>query len=255
MMNKFFTSEEINKLRNFIGYGKEDAEFIFIGIEEGGGGYDNLKGRLGYDDYRLLDCHRFHLDILNDKRFHNDSSNNVKLQPAWTFISYLVLRLKGVEKKNILKDNRLMLRDYQNNFLGTTASQGETLLTEVYPIPCSSFSNWGYKNKSTEENYKFYFEEYLDKKDYCDKVLPLRKKLLSEIISKKISKKKKIYCYGKIVWEHYEKLFLNYTFIDKNYYKYYLDLNINIFLLPFFGNGQFSYNKAEEIINLIQNGS
>lgn len=250
-MNKFFTSEEINKLHNFIGYGKEDAEFIFIGIEEGGGGYENLKRRLEYNDYRLLDCRRFHLDILDITKFHNDSNNHIKLQPVWRFMSYLVLRLKGFDRDIILKDKRSMLRNYQNNYLGTTASQGETLLTEVYPIPCSSFNNWGYKNDNTEENYNFYFEEYLDKNDYCNKVLPLGKRLLSEIISRNVSKKKKIFCYGKTVWEHYEHLFPNYAFIDKGYYKYYLDLDINIFLLPFFGNGQFSYNKAEEIISLI----
>lgn len=254
-MKKFFTSEETKKLCEFIGYGKENAEFIFIGIEEGGGGYDNLKKRIGCSDYRLLDCKRFHLDSLNINKFHNDSNNDIKLQPVWKFMSYMVLRLKGYERNTILSNKNLMLRDYQNNFLGTTSSKGETLLTEVYPIPCSAFNIWGYKTVDSEEDYKLYFKKYLDKNDYCNKILTQRKKLLSQIIFKNISCKKKIFCYGKTVWNHYENLFSNYTFIQKEFYKYYLGTDINIFLLPFFGNGQFSYDKADEIIDLIKNGS
>lgn len=254
-MEKYFTSEETKKLCNFIGYGKKDAEFIFIGIEEGGGGYDNLKRRLEYKDYKLLDCRKFHLEVLNDKRFHSYSDNSVKLQPVWRFISYLVLRLKGIDKESLFKNNKLKLREYQNNFLGTTAIHGETLLTEVYPIPCSSFNYWGYKNDESEDDYKLYFKEYLDKDDYIRKVLPSRKKLLSQVIASNSLEKKKIFCYGKTVWDHYEKFFINYTFIDNGYYKYCTDLNTRIFLLPFLGNGQFSYKKAEEIVSLIQNGS
>ena len=63
-MNNQITDKQLEVLEGFIGYGKLNAEIIFFGIEEAGGGYENLKMRFSMDKYEYLDCKRFHLDNL-----------------------------------------------------------------------------------------------------------------------------------------------------------------------------------------------
>lgn len=53
-----FTDKETERLLKFIGYGNLKADFWFIGMEEAGGGLDNLKKRLKFEN--VMDCKEAH---------------------------------------------------------------------------------------------------------------------------------------------------------------------------------------------------
>jgi hypothetical protein len=249
-MNKQITNKQLDLLEGFIGYGKKNAEIIFFGIEEGGGGYENLKMRFSMDKYEYLDCKKFHLDNLKVTRFHNeDEKHSVELQQVWKFMSYLMLRYKGHSKKKILDNNRQLLREYQNNRLGTTNEKGETLLTELFPIPCDSDEIWGTKN----ESYTKIIPQYKSKKDYRQSILPLRKKKFQNLINSTDFSASVIICYGKRNWKEFEKFFngFNVKFQEINTSKEckmgILKDDIKVFLTPFFGNGQMGYEGLDEL--------
>ena len=174
------TEKQLEKLEGLIGYGKASAEIIFVGLEEGGGGYSNLLTRINTENYTYLDCKRFHLDKLNINLFHNDiSSRYVKFQPVWRFMSYLMLRLDGYSIEDINSNKQYELRNYQNNYLGSLASDGKALLTELYPIPCSGFGIWGIN----EENYIEIIPQYVSKDEYKRVIIPKRRKLFETIVT------------------------------------------------------------------------
>src|SRR5690554_4304581 len=99
--------KDLDKLESFIGYGRKDAEVIFFGIEEAGGGLKNLQSRLQIQDYQYLDCKRFHLDHLEHLKpytLHSDDPEKaVHLQQVWKFMSYIMLRLENREDHEIFR--------------------------------------------------------------------------------------------------------------------------------------------------------
>ena len=254
-MNNQITDKQLEVLEGFIGYGKLNAEIIFFGIEEAGGGYENLKMRFSMDKYEYLDCKRFHLDNLKKTDYHNENEKySVKLQPVWGFMSYLMLRYKGHSKKEILDNRRQLLREYQNNRLGTTNEKGETLLTELFPIPCDSDKIWGTKN----ESYTKIIPQYKSKKDYRESILLKRKKKFQNLINSTDFSASVIICYGKRNWKEFEKFFNDFNVqfhkIDtsKECKMGILKDDIKVFLTPFFGNGQMGYEGLDEIIEEIK---
>lgn len=262
--------KDLETLEGFVGYGRKDAEVIFIGLEESGGGYDNFNVRLNTQNYSYLDCKRFHIDKLKCFHLHsddNESYNNIKFQPVWRFVSYFMLRLEGINRKEIFAKNRLKLRKYQSDFIGTTKGCGKTLLTEIYPIPCQKFKWWKYEKKNKEgkvilrEHYKdiFPFPDYQKKSKYKKKIIPKRVAMMKELINSKEFSAKTIICYGKSGWNEFQKFFhhLNVDFIDKSNKSYkvkvgYLNISngrkLKIFLTPFFGNGQMSYDYLDKLV-------
>lgn len=254
-MNRQITDNQLEVLEGFVGYGKPSAEIIFIGIEERGGGYENLKMRFSMDKYKYLDCKRFHLDTLRVTHFHNENKkHSVKLQPVWSFMSYLMLRNKEHSEKEIMANNKQLLREYQNNRLGTTNEKGETLLTELFPIPCDSEKMWGVKN----ESYTRIISQYKSKKEYRESILPKRKKKFKNLINSTDFSASAIICYGKGNWKEFEKFFNNlgvqFQKIDtsKKCKMGILKDDIKVFLTPFFGNGQMNYKTLNEIIEKIK---
>jgi hypothetical protein len=244
------TEIELQKLEDFIGYGKPGAKIVFMGLEEAGGGRSNLKTRLGIDDYKYLDCKDFHINKLKHSELHSVNTNaKVKLQPVWKFMSYIMLRLKDERDSNIFRDNCQMLRDYQNNLLGTTSDKGETLLTEIFPIPCSSLNKWGNKDDSYTEIIPY----YKDKKNYKEEVFPKRQKIFKQLIQSEEFQAQAIICYGKTHWSKFKALFnqFNIEFEKMNLSKPCEKANLNkttILLIPFLGNGQVSYKFLEELV-------
>ena len=249
-MNSEITDIQLEKLEGFIGYGRADAKIIFIGIEEGGGGFENLRLRTNKENYKYLDSKRFHLDDLGERSFHNDNKKpRVNLQSVWRFMSYLMLRLEGVEVERIMANNKQLLREYQNNSLGTVNENGKTLLTELYPIPCKSFNTWG-KGK---DSYTQIIPQYKSKEEYKRSVLPKRKKIFEDLIKSDSFSASAIICYGKGNWMEFEKFFALFgvQFENINTSKEckmgLLNNNVKVFLTPFFGNGQMNYETLEEI--------
>jgi hypothetical protein len=257
-MTKTITNAELEKLESFIGYGKPNADIIFFGLEEAGGGIENLRNRLSIEDYEYLDCKRFHLDHLKHKKkykLHSDDENiMVNFQSVWRYMSYIMLKLGGKSEKEIFQDNSKTLRNYQNNLLGTESEKGDTLLTEIYPIPCSSLKLWGTK----EINYKEIITQYPDKNAYKKEVLPKRIKAFKNLINSNQFQAHTIICYGKTKWPEFKSFFKEFEVnfqklnLSKPTKKGELPNGTVVYLLPFFGNGQVSYEFLDEVVKDIR---
>ncbi len=247
--------DELQKLERFIGYGRKDAKVIFIGIEEKGGDYSNLAKRIKAENYEYVDCKRFHLDILNYTHLHNERKDfPVEFTSVWKYMSYFMLRLEGMTVEKIKANKSQLIREYQNNYLGTKDEKGKTLLTELYPIPCQDFNTWGTKGKT----YHKIIPQYKSKKEYLKTVLPRRKKIFDELIKSEEFSATIIICYGKTNWNHFKEFFKHFevNFQDMNVSKEckigLLNKATKVLLTPFFGRGYISYQVLDEIINEIK---
>ena len=120
-MNTALTDTELDHLVNFIGYGKLNADVWFLGMEEGGGGEDNIRSRSKFRP--VEDCAEAH-KILGITKFHTGQKI---IQSTWRGMCYIMLRLEGkpVDRESI--------RNYQADYLGRF--QGNSLLCELMPIP------------------------------------------------------------------------------------------------------------------------
>ena len=254
-MKNQITDEQLEILEGFVGYGNPDAKIIFIGIEERGGGYWNLEKRFNTPNYKFIDCKRFHLDNEISIKHHSDKSyKDLKLQGVWKFMCYFMLRLNGHTKDEIDAKNKILMREYQSEYLGTTNSKGETLLTELYPIPCEKENIWGIP----KEKYYDIIPQYKSKKDYRRNVLPKRIKIFRDLINSPKFQASNIICYGNGNWKDFENFFaeFNVEFKDietsKRSKMGQMKNGVNVFLVPFFGNGNIDYQTLDDIVNKIK---
>ena len=261
-MSLTINREQLEKLEGLIGYGRPDAEIIYFGLEEAGGGSKNLEQRLRIDDYEFLDCKRFHLDFLaqgdSSYRLHSDDKDaKVKFQPVWMYMSYIMLKMKGLSKDEMSANDSFELRKYQNNLLGTKSADGKTLLADIYPIPCASLNSWGSKNESYNDVIPF----YKDKKDYKEKVLSKRVDLFKKLLNSETSRTKSIICYGRSHWKEFAKFFDEFEAsfspltLSKPCKFSRLNDGTSVYLVPFFGNGQMSYEFLDELVDHIKSES
>ena len=96
-MAKPFTDQELEHLVRFIGYGELDADVWFLGMEEAGGGEDNLRRRLLFR--QIEDCAEAH-KLLNVMNLHWGPQ---KIQRTWRGMCCVMLTLAGesVTRENI----------------------------------------------------------------------------------------------------------------------------------------------------------
>ena len=102
-----FTEKEVEHLLNFVGYGSADASVWFLGMEEAGGGEDNLRARLTFNS--IEDLREAHLK-LGLRQFHD--FKRPRIQRTWRGMSYVMLRLNQEEP------SRETIRKYQSTQLG-----------------------------------------------------------------------------------------------------------------------------------------
>lgn len=127
-------------MRSFMGYGNLDADFWFIGMEEGGGGnVSEVARRLSCWDQRgrraLEDLRGFH-EAFGEHRWFAHR----KLQPTW---SRLIRVLLCATQRPHDQD---AVRAYQVDNLGRES--GETTLLELLPLPSPSADQWQYRDWS-----------------------------------------------------------------------------------------------------------
>ena len=97
-----FTDYEVEKLLSFIGYGNLSAPVWFLGMEEAGGGIENLRNRLKFDVIEDLYQGHKKLGILK----HHEGKRII--QPTWRGMCVIMLTLKGIDI------NREEIRNYQD---------------------------------------------------------------------------------------------------------------------------------------------
>ncbi len=165
------TSDDREKLLGFLGYGRLEARFWFLGMEEGSGGSDNvepnIKIRLKFSD-TLMDLHEAH-----DKVYLNweywDTSVRVRFPSVWVYMARLVRALSD----NNTEDwwDTAKAKAYIREHLGRNHESGQTFLTEILPLPKRRATDWPplYKNA-------FNFKE---RQDYERDILPRRKERIN----------------------------------------------------------------------------
>lgn len=131
---------------NFFGYGRLDAPYWFVGMEEAGGAtLDEVSERLNAWDqlgaHTVVDAADFH-DRVRDSRgplgriFRADG----RIQPSWGPLIRFLLRMQGSST------SRSCVRAAQAREWGRQNS--ETCLVELLPLPSQSADDWHYNNWS-----------------------------------------------------------------------------------------------------------
>ena len=226
-MDTTFSNKELDHLLNFIGYGRLDAPVWFIGMEEAGGGEDNLRARLNFR--QVEDNYEAH-KILGILKHHEGKK---VIQRTWRGMCYIMLCLEGKEPE------REAIRHYQADLLGRY--KGNTLLTELLPIPKPKTGSWGYEEL---------IPQFFSHSDYIKRIKPQRIKIFREFIKK--HNPKAVICYGKGYWKDYKTLFPEISFDEKAPFAIGKNAETLVVLTPHFVakemNGQF-----ENVVEIIQN--
>jgi len=121
----------------FFGYGDLTAPIWFIGMEEGGGGEENIRTRLETWDFRgrrqLEDLAEYHEAMVFEKL---TSKKRVSIQPTWEKLIYFQMAAEGAAP------TREGVRAFQKSILGRENSS--TCVLELMPLPKKSAASWPY---------------------------------------------------------------------------------------------------------------
>jgi len=181
-MSKPIIDAELEHLLNFIGYGRLDADIWFLGMEEAGGGDENIRTRL---KFRSVEDNAEAHKMLGITYLHWGKR---KIQRTWRGMCYIMLSLEGKEP------TIERIRSYQAEKLGRL--EGNTLLTELMPIPKPKVRQWDYREL---------IPQFASREDYYQIVKPRRIKYLGALIEE--YNPKVVIGYGKAFWNDYRALF------------------------------------------------
>jgi hypothetical protein len=132
---------------NCYGYGRWDADFWFIGLEEGQAQWEKNDFRRRAEVFRelnkrdgngLTDCREFH-DEIGEKRWHhkNPKTGKIDLQSTWRYLTLLLFAVKECPKVDLLRDD--LKRVYQVESWGVKDSvKGETCVIELSGLPANN---------------------------------------------------------------------------------------------------------------------
>jgi len=181
-------SPDWERIESFIGFGRQDAQVVFIGMEEG------LKDAAALDEdlairstyaSPIMDLKEAHRGIAGTENYFEPEQT--PRQPTWRVIADLMLRRDG--NPHPTGDDR---RRYRALRLGR--HDGDALLAELLPYPHPKSSDWLYAR----------FGRYATRADYENAMLPARKTLLRAVIAE--HQREIVVCYGKAHWPHYQDL-------------------------------------------------
>ena len=163
-------------------------------MEEAGGGEANIRTRLAFQP--VMDNAEAH-KMLGVMNLHWGKR---KIQRTWWGMCYIMLRLEGTEltTKNI--------RNYQSEKLGRYS--GNTLLTELMPIPKPKVHQWDYEDL---------IPQFGSREEYYRVVKPRRIELLRGLIEE--NKPRVVVGYGKGFWAEYRELLRGIVFIQEGQFQ------------------------------------
>ena len=193
-MTQALTDAELAHLLSFVGYGSLKADVWFLGMEEAGGGEGNIRTRL---QFQIVEDNAEAHKLLGVTKLHWGKR---VIQRTWRGMCYIMLRLDNREP------SRENIRDYQAEQLGRT--QGNTLLTELMPIPKPKVSLWGYEEL---------IPQYRSREDYYRTVKPQRVKALRQLLTE--HRPAVVIGYGKSFWSSYKELFPNHNFQSQDIFE------------------------------------
>ncbi len=223
------TDEELEHLLNFVGFGKLNAEVWFLGMEEAGGGEENIRVRLKFK--QVEDCAEAH-KILGITKHH---SGKKIIQSTWRGMCYIMLRLEGKET------DRESIRNYQADYLGRF--QGNSLLLELMSIPKPNIKSWGYENL---------IPQFTSSAEYYKVIKPRRVKYLQQLMSE--HSPKIIICYGKLYWQEYKEIFPELEFFSENEFLVGKDKSKIVIMTSGLPTKAMN-GKFDDVVSIIQNRS
>jgi len=221
------TDEELEHLLDFVGYGNVNASVWFLGMEEAGGGEENIRARLKFR--QVEDCADAH-KILGITKHH---SGKKIIQRTWRGMCYIMLRLEGKET------DTESIRNHQAHHLGRL--DGNSLLLELMPIPKPRIDSWGYEN---------FIPQFGSSTEYYEVVKPCRIRYLRQLIGE--WSPKVMICYGKMYWQEYKEIFPEIEFLSKNEFFVGKDKNKLVIMTPGFPTKAMN-GKFDEVVSIIQN--
>lgn len=218
---------ELNRLMKFQGYGNLKGPVWFLGIEEKLPDKSNrnreLKKRLLFDPL---------MDLAKAQKILGREIPNAKTK-TWNWMSKFALGL--LHPAYDWKDTATT-RFYKSEHLGR--SNGETFLTELFPLPARS-------SKTTP-----YLEKYRKREDYERQVLPIRIQWLKSALKR--YKPRYVIVYG--ASSKYRRLVIenlgDHLVKEARCGKLYLYKTTKILLFSFFTRG-LSHNQASTAIRLL----
>lgn len=219
------TDSELDHLLNFIGYGTLDGDVWFIGMEEAGGGEDNIRTRL---KFRTVEDNAMAHKMLGVTNLHWGKR---KIQRTWRGMCYIMLLLDGEEA------TRDSIRSYQAEKLGRYG--GNTLLTELMPIPKPKVKRWDYEEL---------IPQFGSREEYHETIKPRRVEYLRGLIEE--HQPKVVICCGKAFWGDYQDLFEGHRFTEDGQFRTAVTGNTLAILTPHFTarsmNGRF-----DDVVSII----
>jgi len=224
-MTKSLTNSELDHLFNFIGYGRLEADVWFIGMEEAGGGEDNLRKRLKFR--QVEDCAEAH-KILGITKHHWGKKT---IQRTWWGMCYVMLSLEGKET------DTESIRNYQAENLGRF--NGSTLLCEMMPIPKHNVGSWGHEEL---------IPQFDSREDYYRVVKPKRIRFLRYLLRE--HHPKIVICYGKKYWSDFQELFEGICFQSKGQFKVGKGHGMTVVLTDHFTSRTMN-GKFDKVVKLI----
>jgi hypothetical protein len=238
-----FSSAEARRILQFIGYGRLAAPIWFVGLEEGLSSLEpadlahNLKARGKWDE--VMDLERAHLLL-----HHNGEPMQIAIKPprtqTWTWMAKIAEALASSPDW----DDRGAAGRYVRRRLGRSdPAIGETLLTELSPIP----------SKRVAENQKWRdFFRRIDPE--CDRIIINRLVKLRALIDQ--HRPPFVFCYGSENPEPsqlFKRLFPTRTWrrVAKKSQMSESDGRFAV-LMPFFGNGRLSAAEVRMVMDEIR---
>lgn len=132
----------LSRLEHFWGFGQYDAEYWFIGMEEGGG--DELqevsKRLLVWEQNgspELIDNYEYHLGI-SEYGYENFFEGKIRLQNTWAKLIRAFLNIENPDKDYTVSD----IKEFQAHCWGRGDSNN--CLLDIFPLPSPSASKWNY---------------------------------------------------------------------------------------------------------------
>lgn len=193
-MSTALADSQVEHLLGFVGYGNPSGPVWFLGMEEGGGGEQNLRNRLAFSMFEdLYEGHK-KLGIVK----HHEGRRVI--QRTWRGMCLIMLRLNGEETT---PDT---IRMYQAEALGR--QNVETFLAELMPIPKPSIGDWGYEE---------FMPQFRSRDDYYSRIMPKRITHIRGIVEK--YSPSIVIAYGKSYWPSYRHLFRNAVFVTSSIFE------------------------------------
>jgi hypothetical protein len=219
-------NNELEHLLNFVGYGKLSAPVWFIGMEEAGGGEENIRARLKFRT--VEDCAEAHRTL---GITHRHWGKRV-IQRTWRGMCYIMLRLenKPVDTESI--------RQYQAESLGRYG--GQTLLVELMPIPKHNIGAWGYEEL---------IPQFKSREDYYRQVKPRRLAYLQTLFRE--HRPRVVIGYGKNYWPEYQAIFPGVAFSERGQFLFGLNQNTRVLLTDHF-TARTMNGKLDDVVGLVQ---